>query len=119
MFRETSWEKPRLIIIGHFSIYLRWLSLGTFIMGKGRYVHPIAQLEDDNDFAREAKVLEATGAFSLKELKIQRRLHKNRLAAQKSIAKRALNSARLQEENKFLQVSPSLKISPIFLQSFS
>ena len=76
-------------------------------MGKGRYVHPIAQLEDDNDFAREAKILEATGAYSLKELKIQRRLHKNRLAAQKSIAKRAMQSARLQEENKFLQVSPS------------
>ena len=74
-------------------------------MGKRRSVHPIAQLEDDNDFAREAKLLEATGAFSLKELRTQRRLHKNRLAAQKTIAKRALKSARLQEENRFLQVS--------------
>ena len=74
-------------------------------MGKRRSVHPIAQLEDDNDFAREAKLLEATGAFSLKELRTQRRLHKNRLAAQKTIAKRALKSAHLQEENRFLQVS--------------
>ena len=74
-------------------------------MGKRRSVHPVAQLEDDNDFAREAKLLEATGAFSLKELRTQRRLHKNRLAARRTIAQRALKSACLQEENRFLQVS--------------
>ena len=74
-------------------------------MGKSRYVHPIAKLEDDVDFHRQAEVLEATGAFSVKELKLQRRLYKNRLSAKKSNAKRALNLSHLQEENIYLQVS--------------
>ena len=77
----------------------------TFTMGKGRYIHPVAQLENDDDFHRQAKVLEATGTFSVKELKVQRRLHKHRLSARKSNAKRALNRLHLKEENNFLQVS--------------